>query len=252
LKNKIIFTVLIILSSFSLKAQNDTMFFMKNGVVFYQQSVKSTDVDSIIFYNPLSLIKHGTPVTDISGNVYNTVIIGTQEWMQENLKTTKYNDGTLIPLETDNTAWTTLVTPAYCWYNNNQAIYGNVYGALYNWYAVNTNKLCPSGWHVPSYTEWTTLINSVSPGGLKEVGTAHWWSPNTGATNSSGFTGRPGGIRFWDDGTFNDEGSTGYWWTNAAYNSSLAYRAVMFSGLANVIPGYHNMGGGYSVRCIKD
>ena len=106
----------------------------------------------------LSNIVTATPnVVDIDGNVYHTVTIGTQVWMVENLKTTRYNDGTAIPLVTDGTAWAALTTPGYCWYNNDSATYKNTYGALYNWYAVNTGKLAPTGWHVPTDSEWTVL-----------------------------------------------------------------------------------------------
>src|SRR5674476_633708 len=100
-------------------------------------------------------------VTDIEGNVYHTVKIGTQTWMVENLKTTKYKDGTAIPLVTDNKVWINLPTPAYCWYDNDATTYKNTYGALYNWYAVNTGKLAPTGWHIPTDAEWTTLQNYV-------------------------------------------------------------------------------------------
>ena len=118
----------------------------------------------------------GGTVTDIDGNVYHTVTIGTQTWMVENLKTTKYNDGTAIPLVTDSTAWLNLTTPGYCWYNNDAATYKNTYGALYNWFTVNTSKLAPSGWHVPTDAEWTTLITylggeTVAGGQMKSTGT---------------------------------------------------------------------------------
>jgi len=124
-------------------------------------------------------------VTDIDGNVYDTVKIGTQIWIIENLKTTKYNDGTSIPMVTDSAAWINLTTPGYCWHKNTSASYKNTYGALYNWYAVNTGKLAPKGWHVPSDAEWTTLItylggDSIAGGKMKETGMSHWFSPNTG------------------------------------------------------------------------
>src|SRR5450759_4787246 len=114
-------------------------------------------------------------VKDIDGNVYKTVTIGKQVWMVENLKTTKYNDGITIPLVIDNTAWTDLITPKYSWFNNDIAN-KEVYGALYNWYTVNTNKLCPKGWHIPTDEEWTTLTTylggeGVAGGKLKETGT---------------------------------------------------------------------------------
>jgi uncharacterized protein (TIGR02145 family) len=139
-------------------------------------------------------------VSDVDGNTYKVVIIGTQVWMAENLKTTKYSDGTPIPLVTDNTAWSNLTTPGYCWYNNDSATIAQTYGALYNWYTVNTGNLCPAGWHVPTDAEWTILITylggeDVAGGKLKEAGTAHWSSPNTGATNETGFTALPGGFR---------------------------------------------------------
>ena len=138
-------------------------------------------------------------VTDIDGNVYQTVTIGTQVWMVENLKTTRYIDGTAIPLDTNSSTWGGLTTPGYCWYNDS-AIYGNTYGALYNWYAVNTGKLAPAGWHVPTDSEWTVLTTylggeTVAGGKLKDTGTTYWQSPNTGATNASGFLALPGGFR---------------------------------------------------------
>jgi len=138
--------------------------------------------------------------SDIDGNVYNTITIGTQIWMKENLKTTKYNDGSSIPLVTDNTAWINLSTPGYCWYNNDAATYKSAYGAMYNWYTVNTGKICPPNWHVPTDTQWETLITYlggkiIAGGKMKETGTAHWTSPNIGATNETGFTALPGGYR---------------------------------------------------------
>ena len=139
-----------------------------------------------------------TPLTatDIDGNVYHTVTIGTQIWMVENLKTTRYNDGSPIPFVTDSSSWSNLTTPGYCWYNNDTTN-KNTYGALYNWFAVNTGKLAPTGWHVPTDDEWTTLTTylggeSIAGGKLKETGTTHWRTPNAGATNEIGFTASSG------------------------------------------------------------
>ena len=117
-----------------------------------------------------------TTVSDADGYVYHTVTIGAQVWMVENLKTTKYNDGTAIPLVTDSTAWAILTIPGYCWYNNDAVTYKATYGALYNWYAVNTGKLAPKGWHVPADAEWTKLITflggeDVAGGKMKSTGT---------------------------------------------------------------------------------
>jgi uncharacterized protein (TIGR02145 family) len=127
----------------------------------------------------------------------------------------------------DGPAWAALTTPGYCWYDNDSVSYKNRYGALYNGYAVITNKLCPSDWHVPSDEEWTKLTNYL--GGemyagdrLKEIGTDYWVSPNTGATNESGFTALPGGFRYYD-GLFHDFGFSGYWWTSTEYAATRAF-----------------------------
>jgi uncharacterized protein (TIGR02145 family) len=198
------------------------------------------------------------PVTDIDGNIYNTVGIGFQLWMTTNLKTTKYNDGTTIPIVTDNTAWINLSTPGYCWYNNNEATYKNIYGALYNWYTVNTGKLCPIGWHVPSDWEWSVLGyalggESVAGGKLKETGTTHWLSPNTGATNETGFTALPGSSRTYN-GFFRDLGYDGWWWSSI--QSTLDNQYAKFLSILNssskVWPNEEQKILGFSVRCIKD
>jgi uncharacterized protein (TIGR02145 family) len=204
--------------------------------------------------------KDNTPtpvtITDIDGNVYHTVTIGTQVWMVENLKTTKYNDGTAIPLVTDSTAWNNLSTPGYCWYNNDSATYKTTYGALYNWFAVNTGKLCPTGWHVPTDDEWTTLITylggeNAAGGKLKETGTTHWQSHNTGATKETGFTALPGGYRY-DIVSFSYIGKYGYWWSSTESESYSAwYRNISYgnSGVGRYNYGKEN---GFSVRCLRN
>jgi len=195
-------------------------------------------------------------VTDIEGNVYKTVKIGNQTWMAKNLKTTKFNDGTAIPLVAEGTAWAALTTPGYCWYDNDSASYKNLYGALYNWYAVNSDKLCPANWHVPSDAEWTRLANYL--GGdifagdrLKETGTDFWVSPNTGATNESGYTALPGGLRY-HDGVFHDFGFSGYWWTSTEYSSTRAYFDYMDYEYSNVFRFNNLKQNGFSVRCLRD
>ena len=120
--------------------------------------IRISGVLLIILIHSCELIDDNS-IKDKDRNVYKTVIIGTQVWMAENLKTTKYKDGTAIPLVTDGNAWAALSTPGYCWYNNDAATYEDTYGVLYNWYTVNTGKLCPTGWHVPSDAEWTTIRN---------------------------------------------------------------------------------------------
>lgn len=196
-------------------------------------------------------------VKDIDDNVYNTVMIGTQIWMKENLRVTKYNDSTEIPLVTSNTAWASLTTPAYCSYNNStNADTINSYGRLYNYYAVNTNKLCPTGWHVPGDGEWTTLTTylggeSIAGTKLKETGTAHWQSPNN-ATNESGFTALPGGFRN-VIGSFNGIGVDGYWWSSTDYLKTNAYFRSMSFYYSDVTRSYgFNKSVGAAVRCVKD
>ena len=140
-------------------------------------------------------------VKDVDGNLYTTIKIGTQVWMSENLKTTKYKDGTAIPLVTDNTAWSNLTAPGYCWYNNDAATYKSTYGALYNWYTVNTGNLCPAGWHEPTDAEWTTMENYLVANGYnydgkttgkkyaKALASTILWtsSPTTGAVGNTDY-----------------------------------------------------------------
>ena len=194
-------------------------------------------------------------VKDIEGNTYRTVQIGTQVWMAENLRVERFRDSITIPLVLDNKAWDNLITPGYCCYNNtsqNKA----TYGALYNWYAVGTGKLCPAGWHVPSNAEWTTLINqlggeSVAGGALKETGTMHWWPPNTGATNSSGFTAIPGGYRI-NLGTFGFLRESGYWWSASDDDAINAGYYFLSYDKANVLSSSSYKGAGLYVRCVMD
>ena len=172
-------------------------------------------------------------VTDKSGNIYDTVHIGTQVWLQQNLATTKYNDGTPISLVTGNT-WYTLTTEAYCWYNNDSATYKPMSGALYNWYAVNTAKLCPTGWHVPSDAEFTTLVKFLDPNAgasecyceqsttagnaLKATGTVLWGNGNVG-TNSSKFTAVGGGYRSYNCDCFAGHPAVAYFWTSSPHST---------------------------------
>ena len=196
------------------------------------------------------------PITDIDGNGYDTVHIGTQIWLKQNLKTTHYRNGDPIPNVTDGTEWGNLTTGAYCNYNND-VNNSTTYGRLYNWYAVNDSRnIAPTGWHVATDTEWTTLTNFLGTGTagnkLKETGTAHWQSPNSGATNETGFTALPGGARSYDGASSFPIGSYGLWWsateegTIAALYRSMCYNYSYVDG-GSFINGY-----GFSVRCIKD
>jgi uncharacterized protein (TIGR02145 family) len=197
-------------------------------------------------------------IKDGDGNVYTTVAIGTQIWLLENLKTTKYNDGTDIPLVTDDVTWEGLTTPAYSWYNNNENANKDNYGALYNWYAVNTGKLCPAGWHVPADSEWTELYtflggDAEASGKLRESGTSHWSSPNTGASNSSGFKALPGGFRQ-VNGTFTKLGEYGVWWSSTPDNSDPLFvrERYLVYNINYAYIGADRKEHGFSVRCMKN
>lgn len=197
-----------------------------------------------------------TLVGDADGNSYNVVIIGTQTWLKENLRTTKYSDGTAIPYVTDVAEWAILTSAAYCWYNNDIGHKGD-YGALYTWYTVKTGKLCPAGWHVPTDAEYTLLEEyaggvAVAGGKLKEAGFAHWYTPNAGASNEFGFTALGGGWRH-GAGGFENLTVTGYWWTSYAYNTDAPYWRYIFYDNAGVTLGYNgDPSFGLSVRCIRD
>ena len=192
---------------------------------------------------------------DIDGNIYETVIIGDQEWMAENLKVTRYRNGDDIEYVTDNDQWANLSTGAYCYYNND-ANNSDTFGSLYNWYAVNDSRgLAPEGWRVPTDDEWQTLVDylggsSVAGGKMKEAGTAHWNSPNTGATNESGFTALPGGYRS-GNGNFFNLGNNGYFWSATEYSTYYAWSRELSYNYAQVYR-YYNKQHGFSVRCIRD
>lgn len=226
-------------------------------------SFTTLSTNSIIF-NPNKT--YGT-LTDIAGNVYKTIVIGTQTWMAENLRTTNYNDGNSIPNVTDNLTWRDLTTPAYCYYNNDGNAYKTTYGALYNWLTVNTGKLCPTGWHVPNDSEWTTLVTylggtSVAGAKLKETTKAHWYNVTEYATNESGFTALPGGVRAadhgpvltWWLGIFSDLGGYGIWWSRTELTTINASYWYTYGNTPGFLKGVDlaEKQNGYSVRCLKD
>ena len=198
-------------------------------------------------------------INDIDGNLYETVQIGDQLWMAEDLKTTHYNDGNPIPLVEDYDEWANLTLPAYSWYNND-SLNATDFGALYNWYVVETEKLCPEGWHVPSDEEWIALEASLggadlAGGAMKEEGTTFWKTPNTEADNASGFSARPAGYRSYN-GTFNLKRTSGYWWSTSQkswYGSSprVLHRYLRYDdrALSRHIAEKTN---GFSVRCIRN
>jgi uncharacterized protein (TIGR02145 family) len=206
--------------------------------------------------------------TDVEGNVYHTITIGTQVWMVENLKTTKYNDGTAIPLVTVDTAWSNLSTSGYCWCDNDST-YKNNYGAYYNWYAVNTGKLAPKGWHVPADAEWKLLEGAVD--GQYGIGNPEWdivndfrgvnagtnlksisgWYGGGNGTDPYGFSCLPSGFRF-SDGTFSFTGYESVLWTSTECSNDSAWYRYLDNTHPEVYRFYFNKKYGFSVRCLKD
>jgi uncharacterized protein (TIGR02145 family) len=203
-------------------------------------------------------------ISDIDNNTYKTITIGLQVWMAENLKTTKYRDGNLITMVTDATLWTNLTSEAYCWYDNDAATYKNTYGALYNWYAVNTGKLCPSGWHVPIDAEWIELEMFI--GMTREVAElTYWrgtnegtklksttgWYMNGNGTNDVGFTALPAGMRY-NNGEFRYIGNWTDFWSSTEINSTRAWSRAFGYLNANIGRYDDTKQFGFCIRCIKD
>jgi uncharacterized protein (TIGR02145 family) len=203
-------------------------------------------------------------MTDQDRNTYKTVTIDTQVWMAENLRTTRFSDNITIPQITDNAEWINADSPAYCWYDNDADANKSIYGALYNWHAVNTGRLCPTGWHVPSDEEWLTLRKYLggedfAGGKLKESGISHWQNPNEGATNESGFTALPGGGRLCvgigNEGNFSGKGTICSWWSATKLNSEPSSPAYGYRINSNYPRLFHSgfyIRDGFNVRCIKD
>jgi|WetSurSiteA1Bulk_404760.scaffolds.fasta_scaffold46605_1 uncharacterized protein (TIGR02145 family) len=217
-------------------------------ITFYGPEIEFTtlEFDRTILFNP-DLI-YGS-VSDVEGNLYKTIKIGTQEWMAENLRTTKLIDNTQIQKITFINEFVNPKVPGYNWSNQDSVNYSSTFGAVYNYYAVNTGKLCPAGWHVPSYDEWGMLFTSVdgmqfAARKLKETGTAHWDDPNQGATNESGFTALP---------TYRGY-LCGWWSTTRVYPESP--NVIWFSWIhkesQEVSRGEGRAENENSVRCVKD
>jgi len=205
--------------------------------------------EPVIDFNPD--ITYGS-VSDNDGHAYKTVQIGDLTWMAENLRTTLLNNGTELPNLCQGTKWAIMSDPAYCRFNNDSVSYG----MLYNRYAVNSGKLCPAGWHVSTGDDWSKLIAYIGSDTvgfkLKESGTLHWESPNTEATNETGFTALPGGYRNNVAGTFNNAGKIGYFWTSAGYNTVDAEYYMLSYNFSHIDHSSTGKSVGFSVRCVKD
>ena len=250
-------------------AGNGTLVFSISGVpnssgdaLFLLNIAGKTCTFSMKVQNPTR--GYAPTITDTESNTYKTVYIGTQQWMAENLKVSKYSDGTDIPNISDDNQWMNLTTDAWVYYNNDVANNAK-YGKLYNWFAVspttNGNKnVCPTGWHIPADAEWTVLTDylggeNVAGGKMKEVGTTSWYGPNTNAIDNYGFTGLPGGVR-WDGGMYGQylqKTYYGYWWSSTEdhLNSGAFARRLGFDN-GSVVGGNWGKGLGLSVRCLKD
>jgi len=204
-----------------------------------------------------------TKLTDIEGNLYSTVTIGTQVWMAENLKTTKLNDNSPIPEVTGDAEWITLTTPAYCWLRN-EIQYKDIYGALYNWFTANTGKLCPTGWHVPTDNEFKVLEQFLGMA-ANELDNTEWrgtdqgskmksttgWADGENGTNASGFSALPGGYRFAKTGAFNGIGMLTYFWSSELSVEYAWYRLLDGPNSDVFRSGTSKTGGKY-IRCLKD
>jgi uncharacterized protein (TIGR02145 family) len=237
------------------------------GLMIYNTTTDCLEIFGKGKWNPVYCVpadttagNDSTMVTDIDGNTYPTVKICDQTWMAKNLDVARYRNGDPIPQVTDHSQWLNLTTGAWCWYNNDSATYGSVYGRLYNWYAVNDPRgLAPEGWHIPSDGEWTTLTeclggDSIAGGKMKEVGTSHWNSPNTGATNISGFSALPGGYVNINQFQFSGLGEDGEWWSSSEFSNTKAWYRFIYNTTSNLNKGadWVMKTYGFSVRCVKD
>jgi uncharacterized protein (TIGR02145 family) len=248
-------------------AQRNTIASPAQGLIVYCIDCGTNGGEPQYYNGSTWLNMTGGPAQSAIANIP-SVTIGTQIWSSKNLDVAKYRNGDPIPQVTDPTQWANLTTGAWCWYNNDSATYAATYGRLYNWYAVNDPRgLAPAGWHVPTEADWNKLVkyldaaadttcqvcyqSSIAGGAMKEAGTTHWISPNTGATNSSGFAGLPGGDRY-DIGSFNGVGFYGIWWSASEYATTNAWYRYLGCNDSEVSRGYDVKTFGFSVRVVRD
>jgi uncharacterized protein (TIGR02145 family) len=196
-------------------------------------------------------------ISDIQGNVYKSIGIGSQIWMAENLRTTKLNNGSLIPQVESDSIWDFNPHIAFCWYNNDSIYNAKIYGALYNFYTVRTGLLCPIGWHIPRDSDWTILADFLggpekAGGKLKDYYTPYWNEPNVCLANNYGFEALPGGKRSSFLGKFGTIRDQGYWWTGTSKNDFIAYARTMYHNNTSIGKIESSIGNGFSARCIKD
>lgn len=251
MKTKLILSALLFISSVSLQAQTTMNIYQSNGSVI---QIPISTIDSITY-----TIGNPGPGVTFNGYTYSSVVLGNgQEWMAENLRTTSYANGDPIPNIQNGLQWQMITYGAWA-HNNNDSYLENPYGKLYNWKAVaDPRNVCPTGWHVPSDAEWTVLTDylggeSVAGGKMKSTGTQYWQSPNTNATNESGFNGLPGGGRNGvDGGGFYGVGSNGNWWSSTERDATSAWPRRLNYNNGDVWRAYTDKGYGFSVRCLRD
>ena len=249
-------------ASAQLDVSSATKGFLPPRMTTAQRNAITSPADGLIIFNTTT---NGVEIKTTSGwislsassaDALPTIQIGTQIWMSKNLDVAFYRNGDPIPQVTDATAWAGLTTGAWCYYNNDST-QGTTYGKLYNWYAVNDPRgLAPQGWHIPSDAEWSALSttlegDAVAGGKLKEAGTPHWTSPNTGGNNNSGFTGLPGGGRS-KNGTFNYVGLNGSWWSSTEVITNSSWNRILYYNYGSVYRVNSNKAIGFSVRCLRD
>jgi uncharacterized protein (TIGR02145 family) len=244
-----------------------------SGTEYLAGSSYTEDANDTLFAQWTSTVQSGPSITDADGNLYSTMVLGTQVWMVENLRTTKYNDGTAIPLVTDSTQWANLTTPGHCFYNNSVLnTEKQKWGALYNWYAVSTGKLAPTGWHVATDADWDTLQKYLIAFGHNYDGTltgnkiakalavnTDWeassivGTPGNSPTtnNTSHLSAIPGGFRFFA-GSFYYQSIAGRWWSATAFNASSAYSREINNNNESLTRGNTDFQYGYSIRLVKD
>lgn len=264
-KIKVVLVSLVMVWGLQLTAQ-DTMYVYRNEEIIAKMAI--ADIDSMNFV-AASLPER---LTDIDGNTYATITIGTQTWMAENLRTTHYNDGIIITNPANSEDWSITALGAWCWYNDNATDFSK-YGAMYNHIAVNTGKLCPEGWHVPTDDEWSTLIDYLKQSGhnynggtggeavAKSLADSTGWGVSTesGAVgntdypayrNKSGFTAMPSGFRY-SSGNFGLAGFGAYWWTSTPDGDNAWCRSIYYS-LSYTSRNAYSKNAGAAVRCLED
>jgi uncharacterized protein (TIGR02145 family) len=242
---------------------NDTGLTQNTSYTYRIYSYNSSG-NSPNYSNEITLVTLNTTALDLDGNIYPLVTICGKTWSRTNLNVSRYKNGEIIPQVTSYNEWLNSTNGAWCYFENNSTN-GLIYGKIYNWYAINDPRgLAPEGYHIPSETEWNELINcldvnanggsttpNIAGGKMKSTGTSLWTSPNTGATNESGFTGLPGGYRS-NGGQFFDVGGRGYWWSSTQFNQQQAWTRHVNNVTAQVNKFLNYKNSGFYVRFVKN